>query len=38
MASIRETIGYTGIVLGFAVAFLALALVIGKKKQLSQEA
>ncbi|MDF1617149.1 ABC transporter permease [Petrocella sp. FN5] len=38
MASLRETMGYTGIVLGFAIAFLSLALVVGKKKQLSHEA
>ena len=38
LASLRETMGYTGVVLGFAVAFLSLALVIGKKKQLGQEA
>ncbi|PKM67652.1 MAG: ABC transporter permease [Firmicutes bacterium HGW-Firmicutes-2] len=38
MDSLRETMGYTGVVLGFAIAFLALALVVGKKKQLSQEA
>ncbi len=37
MASLRETMGYTGVVLGFAIAFLSLALVVGKKKQLSQE-
>ncbi|MCF8020250.1 ABC transporter permease [Petrocella atlantisensis] len=38
LASLRETMGYTGVVLGFAIAFLSLALVVGKKKQLSQEA
>ncbi|PKM56234.1 MAG: ABC transporter permease [Firmicutes bacterium HGW-Firmicutes-5] len=38
LTSLRETMGYTGVVLGFAIAFLSLALVVGKKKQLSQEA
>lgn len=36
-SNMSELLGYIGVVLGFTVAFVALALVVGKQKQLSSE-